>query len=278
MTTDVLMVTYNRPAYTRLSLPRLLETADGDTRVWLWHNGDDAETLEVVRAHADHPRVHEFHHSQKNVDLREPTNWLWSNARGEFFGKVDDDILVPAGWIQALRAAHDAEPRFGPISCWHYFPEDFVPELGRRRLQTHNGVTIMRNCWVGGTGYLMKRDCVDSRGPLAPGQGWTNYCLRLSLDCWILGWLHPFLLQDHMDDPRSPNAGVRTDADLAERMPRMARTYGVQSVDDWIAWLRMDARAIQASPLDPRAFSGWRRKVRSLRRRLDALTGGGAAA
>ena len=42
---DILMITYNRPEYTRLSLERLLATCDESMRVWVWHNGTDEETL-----------------------------------------------------------------------------------------------------------------------------------------------------------------------------------------------------------------------------------------
>jgi hypothetical protein len=106
---DVLYVSYRRPEYTRLSLERLLADADDSVRVWLWHNGTDEETLEVVRAASDHPRVHEFNHSVENQRLRGPTNWLWQNATGAFLGKVDDDCLVPTGWTKTLgRALVDA--------------------------------------------------------------------------------------------------------------------------------------------------------------------------
>ena len=279
MLTDILMVTYNRPAYTRLSLARLLETADEHTRIWLWQNGSDAETLEVVKSLAVHPKVRAFHHSEENVDLDKATNWFWANADGEFLGKVDDDCVMPHGWIQTLRTAHNDEPRFGPISCWHYFDDDLVPGLYEKRIQEFaGGHKVMRNCWIGGTGYIMKRDCVDRFGPLNEARGWTNYCLKLSRAGWVLGWYWPLISQDHMDDPRSPNTGVRTDEELAERMPRMARGYGVRTVDDWIAWLKRDARKIQESSLDPRDYSGWRRKMHKARRKIARRRSGGNGA
>ncbi len=114
---DVLMITYNRPDYVALSLPQLLEECDERTRVWLWHNGDDAATLKIVRQVLDHPRVAEFHHSTKNMGLRDPTNWLWANAAGGFVSKVDDDCLLPQGWARTLADAHAANPSFGVIAA-----------------------------------------------------------------------------------------------------------------------------------------------------------------
>src|SRR5262249_24933662 len=124
---DVLMITYNRPEYTRLSLQRLLDSCSEDARVWVWHNGADADTLGVVEALRGHPRFCRFHHSPENRKLREPTNWLWSQATGLYLSKVDDDCLVPDGWIEKLRCAHEDVPEFGVIGCWRFEDEDFVP-------------------------------------------------------------------------------------------------------------------------------------------------------
>ena len=71
---DVLMITYKRPAFTRLSLARLLDSCDSAMRVWVWHNGDDAATIDVVRSFERHPRFHRLHVSPENVKLRAPTN------------------------------------------------------------------------------------------------------------------------------------------------------------------------------------------------------------
>src|SRR5690606_29463184 len=132
---DVLMITYNSPAHVRISLPHLLSTADEHTRVWLWHNGDDEETLAAVRAHVEDARVHRFHHSRENVRLSPPTNWLWENADGGYVSKVDDDCLPAQGWIQQLRAMHEANPQLGAVGCWRFLEEDFVPELAERKIQ-----------------------------------------------------------------------------------------------------------------------------------------------
>lgn len=94
-TTDILMITHNRPEYTRLALSRLLHTCDETMRVWIWHNGLHQETLDVVRTLRDHRHVFKFYHSPQNVKLREPTNWLWKHARGEYLSKVGDNCLLP---------------------------------------------------------------------------------------------------------------------------------------------------------------------------------------
>jgi glycosyltransferase involved in cell wall biosynthesis len=241
---DILMITYNRPEYTRLSLTRLLETCDESTRVWLWHNGEHGETLEVVKSLVDHPRVHEFRHSKENKKLREPTNWLWQNAKGEYLSKVDDDCLVPHGWAQKLRAAHIAVPEFGIIACWHFREEDILP-AGVRKVRRFAGQEVMQNLWVGGSGYLMKRAARERVGILANGQSFTAYCVEVTKAGWINGWYYPFLLQEHMDDPRSPHSLLKTDEDLTRYMPLSAETNGVTTVAAWQAQLCRSAQLVQ---------------------------------
>ena len=270
MDCDILMITYNRPRYTELCLSRLLETCDENTRVWIWHNGDHAETLEVVKRLAVHPRVHEFHHSKENKKLREPTNWLWQNAQGNLLGKVDDDCLVPQGWIQTLRQAHADVPKFGAISCWHFPPEDLVPELARKKVRTFGRHQIMANCWIGGSGYLLKRHCVEQQGMILEGKNFTDYTLSLAVKGWVNGWYWPFLYQDHLDDPRSAHTALKTQADFEQGVPLSARTFGCDSIEAWCDRLRAEARMLQEISPDPWQHSGWRPKVRHMVGRVKA--------
>lgn len=264
---DILIITYNRPEYTRLSLPRLLETCDERMRVWIWHNGDDEATLEVVRQYADHPRVAHFHHSRENVRLREPTHWLWHHATGEFFTKVDDDCLMPDGWADTLRRAHHDNPRFGAIGCWRFPPDDFVPELAQEKIKTFSGDhQLLLNCWVEGSGYLMKRECFEQQGDIQANESFNRYCIRLARRGWINGWYYPFLYQEHMDDPRSPNTLLKSDADIQRHLPLSAHKRGFTTVAQWEDWIRQDAHFIQQAPLDPRYYIGLRPKLRRVGR------------
>ena len=139
---DILMITYNRPQYTELSLKRLLDTCDESMRVWVWHNGEDKETLEVVSSFRDHPQFYKFYHSPENKKLNEPTNWLWDNSDADYFGKVDDDCVVPFGWADTLRQAHRDIVNLGIAACWHFMEEDIVPELGCGWRQPCKGDTV----------------------------------------------------------------------------------------------------------------------------------------
>lgn len=267
--TDVLMITYNRPEYTRLALTSLLETCGPTAKVWLWHNGPHAETLEVVKSLAGHARVAEFHHSPENRKLTEPTNWFWTRAKGRYIAKVDDDCIMPAGWVESLRAVHEAVPTLGAIACWLYPAEENLPDLiNRKTVRYPSGHKLMRNCWVQGSGYMMKRECVEKHGPLRAGESWTRYCTRLAAAGWVHGWPVPFLYMEHMDDPRSPYTLLKSDADLHRYMPLTPTNFGVTTLEQWKVFLREEAVRLQEASPDPREHVGWRVSLRRWKRKL----------
>ncbi len=267
---DVLMITYNRPEYTRLSLERLLESADADTRVWLWHNGTDEETLAVVREQLEHPSVHKFHHSPENVKLRDPTNWILQEGNSEYVSKVDDDCLVPEGWIDVLTRAHEAEPSFGALGCWRFMPEDYDEASAARKIREFRGGNrVMCHPWVEGSGFLLKRECVDKVGLLTPREsGITGYLIRVALKGWVNGWYFPFLWQEHMDDPRAPHTLLKTDADFLKYAPLSAPLSGAETVAQWDRQLRKSAANLQRLPSNASYYRPWRRLARRLLGRL----------
>lgn len=266
---DILMITYNRPAYTKLSLKRLLDTCDESMRVWVWHNGTDEETLEIVQSFRDHSRFFKFHHSIENKKLNDPTNWLWTHAEGDFLSKVDDDCLMPYGWANVLRQAHTDVPEFGVIGCWRFPEEDFIPELANKKIrQFTGGHGLMQNCWIEGSGYLMKRECLKVNGLLRSRETFTDYCVRLANKGWINGWYYPFLYQEHMDDPLSPNTLLKSDDDFKRYLPLTAINFGLTSLDEWSARIRNSAVTAQTANINPKLYIGWRGRLRRIRQRI----------
>jgi len=268
---DVLMLTHQRPEYTRLALGRLLESVDHRTNVWVWHNGSDEATLGVVHSLREHPRFHRFHHSAQNLRLREPTNWFYREARGALLGKVDDDCLMPDGWISKLRAAHEANPRFGVIGCWRFQDEDYDDALASPKIKEFaGGWQLLQNFWIEGSGYLVKRDCLTALGPIRERESFTSYCIRAARMGWIHGWVVPFIRQEHMDDPRAAHTGIKVDADLTRFRPLSAKKDHAMTVAEWDAQLRRSARIVQGAPIDPAYWSPWRQRVRNFLSRARA--------
>ncbi len=272
-TIDILMITYRRPRYTRLALGRLLETCNDNMRVWVWHNGDHAETLEVVQSFAQHPRMHRIHHCPENQRLNGPTNWFFTESKGDFVTKVDDDCLMPYGWAETLTQAMADEPRFGILGCWRFQEEDFDPALANWKIQSFGRHKVLRNMWVEGSGYLMRRECVEKVGLILPKRTFSDYCIRVGGLGYINGWYWPPLRQPHLDDPREPLSEIKTDEDLLKNLPLSAQRAGIRTRADWTARLQRSAREVQCASIDPRIYVGWRRKLRNGVARLKKLMG-----
>ena len=272
---DILMITQKRPQYTQMALSRLLETCDENMRVWIWHNGGHEPTLEVVKILAQHPCVHEFYHSTSNQRLNKPTNWLMQNSRADYVSKVDDDCLMPQGWGRILQKAHEDVPEFGVIGCWRFTESDFYPELARCKIKTFSGRhQLMVNCWIEGSGYLMKKECVDQFGIVKPGQSFPQYCIRLAAKGFVNGWYYPFLYQEHFDHPWSKHSRFQTDADFMRDRPLMAQRRGIKSLEEYAQHFRDEARRLQTASPDPRHYVGWRSVPSRLRRRFRRIFGG----
>lgn len=271
---DVLMITYNRPGYTRRALERLLESCDSRMRVWVWHNGNDAETLQVVQSLRAHPRFHHFEHCPENKRLREPTNWFWQASDAPFVSKVDDDCMLPDGWSQTLIEAMEANPTLGFLGSWRFYEEDFVPELATRKIRTLQGNhRMMASCWVQGSGYVMRRSVVDQLGPIRPDESFSGYCIRACRAGWTGGWYFPFIHEEHMDDPRSAFCEIKTDEEFMAQRPLSAINDNVTTLAQWAARVKHMARAVQEASSDPRDHVGWRRKIRQVAARVQRAFG-----
>lgn len=265
----ILMITYNRPHYTKLSLERLLMTIPESARVFIWDNASSTETVDVVKGFERHPNVEKVVYNLKNEKLWGPTNWFWKNSGDAgFVSKVDDDCLMPNNWCEVLSSAHKEIPRAGILGCWRFLPEDYDEKTAKRKLFEYEGHKIMRNCWVEGSGYLMKRGVIDRLGVLKPGENFTDYCLRAASKDYINGWYYPFLYQEHMDDPRAAHSGIKTDEDLKRLLPLSAAQFGIDTKDAWIKRLRSSAKRLQGYSIDPYDFIGVKAKIKKRLYRL----------
>jgi hypothetical protein len=267
--TDILMITHNRPEYTALSLPALLDGCDEATRVWVWHNGADQRTRDVIRSLSGHPRLHRVHWSDTNEKLQGPTNWFWRQSTANYIGKVDDDCLLPGGWSTALRDVHEAVRQLGVVASSRLRQEDIDECLVNQKLRRfESGHVVMQNAWVAGSGYLMKRTCIERHGLLQVGESFPGYCIRLARAGWLNGFYYPFIFEDHFDDPRSAFTQYTSDEAFLRLRPLSADTYGARTVLEWTDSIRRNARLLQEAPVDPKHFSGWRRRMRSVGDRL----------
>lgn len=264
---DLLLITHRRPAYTKLALKALFQAARPEVRVWIWHNGEDAETLALVREARDHSSVFKYHESAENVRLYQPLSWVMSEGEGELVSKLDDDCILPVDWAERMWEAHERFPRFGVLGAWRFQEEDFDASLASPKLKEYGGVQILENLWVEGSGFTMSRAALQSVGGLRYEEPFTDLAIRIAKrhsgkSRWVNGWLMPFLRQRHLDDPREPESLLVDDASLASHLPLSAQRTGVATLDHWLAQLRQSAHFVQAASLHPRDHLTLRRELR----------------
>lgn len=263
MNIRILMITYNRPVYTELSLKTLCGNTPENAKIIIWDNASNEETRSVIQKYANHPRIERIIFNPTNEKLRGPTNWFFENNRdADLISKVDDDCLVPARWCEILQQAHLDIPQAGILGCWRFFQEDFNEETAREKIFRYGQHRILRNCWVEGSGYLMKRAVLDEIGLIREGESFTTYCIRAAAKGFINGWYYPFLYQEHMDDPRAEHTGMKTEEDFSRLIPLSAATFNIDSKDAWIQRLRMSAQKLQMYSIDPYDFIGMRARIK----------------
>jgi hypothetical protein len=162
------------------------------------------------------------------------------------------------------------------VACWHFYPDDLVPELAARKTRDlANGHRVLLNCWVQGSGYVMKRSVFDQLGPLRPDETFSSYGIRATLAGWVNGWYLPLIHEEHMDDPRSPYCRFQSEDDFRRNPPLSGINDGVRSLEEWRMRARWMARSIQAAPYNPYYYTGWQGRMRRGIRRLKRRAGWG---
>ena len=172
------------------------------------------------------------------------------------------------GWAQRLRAAHEAEAKLGVLGCWSFLEQDVVPAEAERKVRSFGGHRIMLNCWIAGTGYLMKRRCAEELGPIQEGQSFPQYCIQLALRGWIHGWPYPFTYMENLDDPRHPLTRLKTDEDFRIGVGLSAGEFGVRNLEDLRKLQPRIALEVQRANPDPRCYVGWRGRLRQVAKKV----------
>lgn len=247
-TCDVLMIAHNRPEYLALSLPALLASGDNSLRVWVWQNGTNETISKIIDSYRNHERMHKVHHSSDNVKLTEPTNWLWGESDATYVGKVDDDTLVPNGWLQSLTSAHEKVSRFGVLGSWVLPIDDYDEKLAKGKMARYGGQLILEKPSMAGSGYLMKRACIQQEGLLQDDDTFPAYCMRLAWLGWINGWHLPLIVAEHMDDPRSTFCILKTEEDFQRLKPLTAVKNNVRTLEQWKEFNSKAAPGLLRSP------------------------------
>ncbi len=112
------LITWNRLEYTKKTINSILENTDYPFTLWIWDNASTDGTIDYLKNLRD-PRI-QITYSDINTGLVPPFNiFLEQYKTNKYIAQLDNDIIVPPGWLSKFKAVMDNLPIFS-ISADHY--------------------------------------------------------------------------------------------------------------------------------------------------------------
>jgi glycosyltransferase involved in cell wall biosynthesis len=270
MTIAIVVPTYNRIEYTKLTLERLLSDTTEDFDLYIWDNGSTDLTKQYLLDELRDPRIVEVITNEENVGQTGAMNYVWSKTKADLVGKLDNDCLVTPGWSRVFEKAHKDISRLGAVAMWH-FPVnmfDGASAQKAKKIQTFGEHQIVRHPWVCGSGFIMKRETYLKYGPWESGRhvGTTQYFLRMALGGEINGWYYPLIWQEHMDNPLSSYTKLKDDKSIAENfeITYSLKFKNIRTLKERVEMGDKVLRSICGGPWDAKYYVGIRNKIRHI--------------
>ena len=258
----ILMFTYDRLEYTQEAMYSLMKNTRYPFALYIVDNHSTDGTREWLEAaRLEYPdRIKDIRYNSTNVGLPGPTNDFWSRADVDLVGKVDNDTLVPPGWLEQLVEAHRKVSKLAVVGGYHFRPEDFDDKAAQDKLYAENGIRILQDTHIGGCAYLMKKSIQQQFGPMNFNSalkihGWTEYQLRMVMGGYIVGYLYPLIQLEYMDDPRSEKCLINEKYRDYAREIWKERGINFQSAEQLVDWITSDAQRVTSGTHKSHFFS-----------------------
>lgn len=169
---DVIYTAWNRREFTEQSFAMLLANTDwGDVRaLHVYDDGSEDGTLEFLREKIEEcPTEHYLHEADGQGPVGVMNHYIAELGDSDYFAKIDNDIVVPPGWLNALTTTALENPRIDVLGC----------EAGRMGIPDEDFDGFYKTAharWIGGVGIfktkaLRERPAMDARGRF----GWTEF-------------------------------------------------------------------------------------------------------
>lgn len=245
---DLLLITWNRREYVERMLPTVLNDPS-DFQLYCWDNGSTDGTADLIRS-LDDPRIVKRHFNQENVGQYEPCMWFFETSTSDVLGKIDDDILLPAGWIEQIAPMIRKEPKFGMLGCWIFMPEDWDESVAKHNIVELSGERVFRCISIQGQSFLARKEYLLRHHHQLESHGLPIDRVGMSLDGLVNGYPLPLLYAHNMDDPRSPMNVKTKSGSLGSDSALTARKFGFTSAEAYAEWIMADARHRQEIPFE----------------------------
>ncbi len=273
MTIDLIFISYNRLAYTKLALASLLADPTEEFSLTIWDNGSTDGTKDYLSSVED-PRIVRKVFLLENVGLRGAVNDLFSKSSADLVGIIPNDFLVTPGWTRPLAQVHADVPEFGMIGCWHFFPDDFDYKRAKHKIQTFGRYRLLRHPWTGGGAGLVKLKTVREFG-LLESNSTVPYWIQMALKGYVNGFYYPLIHVEHMDDPKSKYTMLKDEKSYkaAKKTTFNINSPGQETLAGRWRWRQEVLNNLLDDPWDVKYYVGWRWKLNILKSKLRLLRG-----
>ena len=204
---DLIYITCGRIEYVKQTLPALFASTEYPFRLTIVDNASTDGTAEYIYSLKE-PRIARKIFNAENLALTVPTNEFWKRSAAKYVGKIDDDILVPKGWIERLLEPLEECPSVAVVGCFYFNPtEDFEYEKCKHNIIKVGRYQLFLQKSVGGACHLARREILAKAGAIPEGlpmvSATTTYQKRLLRGGYLVGYRYPLVVAEHLDDPRS---------------------------------------------------------------------------
>lgn len=189
--TDVLYVAWNRLEFTRFTFRTLLENTD-----WTLVNGlvvyddgsedgTDALLEDMIAAFTPHvPDLPiELRHTRYGSPVAVMNDYVES-SQAQRFAKIDNDIMVPSGWLETLSRTMDTYPAVEILGMES-------GRMGPPKARWRGKYRVESARWIGGVGLITTAALGNRPRMTVNGRfGWTEWQREYRLN---IGWIDPDL-------------------------------------------------------------------------------------
>ncbi|MFA5558765.1 MAG: glycosyltransferase [Methanofastidiosum sp.] len=175
----ILMITWNRLEYTKKAIEAIRKNTKNYI-LFIWDNNSTDGTKKYLKVLND--KNIEVHFEDKNVGLVPPMNYFFEKFKNyKYIAKVDNDTIVPKGWLDKLKEVLDELPLFA-VEANHYLMLNYDIKENEDYYRhfysvDFKGSKLYLSEMVGGTGVLIRRSMINEPIPEHKGtlSGWIMY-------------------------------------------------------------------------------------------------------
>ncbi|MDJ0765530.1 MAG: glycosyltransferase family 2 protein [Myxococcota bacterium] len=163
----LVMVTYNRLDFTRITLERLLKNTTLPFRLVILDNGSTDGTQDWLKANREgFPFIDKLFFFEENLGIGRALNngMSYALSQSQRVGRIDNDVLVPPRWLEDLTAVLESD--LNPMVVAGCITDDDVAKAQIRNSVPQHvaGLKVYAVDYAGGFLNLYRSDVFDQLG------------------------------------------------------------------------------------------------------------------